>query len=107
MIREMLNGRWAMRTGDGDPVEGSIPGSVYSFLLDAGRMKDPFFGDNELEALALMENDYTFFRTFRPSSALLLSHFQVLRFDGIDTLSDIYLNGRMLGSTDPLYPAGR
>ena len=103
MIREMLNGRWAMRTGDGDPVEGTIPGSVYSFLLDAGRMKDPFFGDNELEALALMENDYTFFRTFRPSSALLLSHFQVLRFDGIDTLSDIYLNGRMLGSTDNMH----
>ena len=46
-----LNGTWSMLAPDGNRTEGKIPGSVYSFLLDAGKMEDPFYRDNEFKAL--------------------------------------------------------
>ena len=54
-----LNGKWTM-TGGGYEVEGNIPGSLYSFLLDAGLMENPHWRDNEFDALALTHNDYIF-----------------------------------------------
>ncbi len=100
-----LNGQWDLICGDGQTVTGQIPGSVYSFLLAAGQMEDPFYRDNERKALALMEEDYTFRRSFDlPENIARCAH-QVLRFDGIDTLSDVYLNGVKLGSTDNMHIA--
>ena len=43
-----------MICGDGHAVTGQIPGSVYSFLLNAGEMEDPYYRDNERRALSLM-----------------------------------------------------
>ena len=51
-----LNGRWRM-TGGGYDCEGTVPGSLYSFLLDAGLMEDPYYRDNELKALEITHND--------------------------------------------------
>ena len=106
-----LNGSWEMTCEDGHIVSGQIPGSVYSFLLDAGEMEDPYYRDNELKALSLMEKDYTFERKFDLPENIAGCARQVLRFDGIDTLADVYLNGVKLGSTDNMhiaweYPVG-
>ena len=59
-----LNGIWSMSGFADHDITGKIPGSVYSFLLDAGEMDDPYYRDNELKALALMDRDYTFSRKF-------------------------------------------
>ena len=40
------------------PLEASVPGSVYNDLLNAGKIPDPFWGDNEMIILPLMEHDY-------------------------------------------------
>ena len=100
-----LNGIWTMTGPDSLQVEGTIPGSVYSFLLDAGKMEDPFYRDNELSALQLMENDYTFSRMFDAPQEVYSCGHQVLRFDGIDTLADLYLNGTHLGHVDNMHTA--
>ena len=103
MKEQSLNGIWTMEWPGGDPVKGKVPGSVYSFLLDAGEMEDPYYRDNELKALALMDNDYTFTRRFEADLAILVAEHQVLRFDGIDTLGEIFLNGVRLGKTDNMH----
>ena len=90
---------------DGSRTEGKIPGSVYSFLLDAGKMEDPFYRDHEYKALELVKGDYTFVRTFDADPMLLSQAHQVLRFDGVDTISDIYLNGMWIGSTMDMHTA--
>ena len=105
MENRSLNGSWNMICGDGHAVTGQIPGSVYSFLLNAGEMEDPYYRDNERRALSLMEEDYTFVRTFDLPDDIEGCAHQVLRFDGIDTLSDVYLNGVKLGSTDNMHLA--
>ena len=103
MITENLNGQWMMTCDDGERIPGTIPGSVYSFLLDAGRMEDPYRGDRELAALKLMDHDYSFSRVFTPSQPVKACAHQVLRLEGIDTLSEVFLNGELLGSTDNMH----
>ncbi|MBQ8945733.1 MAG: glycoside hydrolase family 2 protein [Lachnospiraceae bacterium] len=76
----------------------SIPGSVYSALLDAGRMPDPYYRDNELTALKLMGNDFEFSSSFELTWEQLASDCCSLRFEGIDTIADIYLNDVLIGN---------
>ena len=63
MKKLSLSGTWRMK-GNGFDCEGKIPGSLYSFLLDAGLMEDPYYRENELDALELSHHDYTFERSF-------------------------------------------
>ena len=94
-----LDGIWRLTGGDID-CEGKIPGSLYSFLLDAGMMNDPYWRDNEFGALALTHNDYTFSRTFNFVKG---PYEYILRFEGIDTIADVYLNGVHIAHTDDMH----
>ena len=96
-----LNGTWHL-SGGGYACDGTIPGSVYSFLLDNRLMEDPFYRTNELDALKIMENDFTFSRTFdfsRPEADVPV----FLHCDGLDTLCDLSLNGHPVASTDNMH----
>lgn len=94
-----LNGIWKMQ-GAGFECEGTVPGSVYSFLLDKGLMEDPFYGMNELDAFKLLDNEFTFTKTFdfTPTGDKVLLH-----CDGLDTLCDIYVNGTHIAYTDNMH----
>jgi beta-mannosidase len=83
-------------TGNGYDVEGKIPGSLFSFLLDANLMEDPYYRDNEYSALALTDYDYTFTRTFDFEKG---KDRYILRFEGLDTFCEVYLNGKHIAST--------
>ena len=103
MIKLNLNGIWRM-TGANFDCTGTIPGSVYSFLLDNQLMEDPFYRENELNALKLMENEFTFSRTFsfhQNENALMTP--VILHCDGLDTLCDIYINGQHVAYTDNMH----
>ena len=94
-----LNGKWHM-TGNGFDCEGTIPGSVYSFLLDNNLMEDPYYRDNELTALALMDHPYTFNRNFdfKGDGNQVLLH-----CDGLDTLCALSINGKEIGYTKNMH----
>ncbi|GGG03594.1 beta-mannosidase [Paenibacillus abyssi] len=104
MITIDLNGRWQMkRTQDTEWMEAVVPGSVYADLLRSGRMEDPFYRDNEDAALALMDDDYEYTRTFELTSEALAGDQLLLRCEGLDTLARIILNGQTLASTDNMH----
>ena len=86
-----------------DPIPATIPGSVYSCLLENSLMPDPYWRDNELDALKLMENDFLFTEHFVPEKEVLSSDRVILKFDGIDTIADITLNGTFLGHTENMH----
>ena len=98
MKRFDLNGIWTLK-GNGIETKGTVPGSVYSFLLDAKLMCDPYYRDNEITALKLMDNDYTFSKEFKYSAG----EKTVLCFEGVDTVSEIYLNGILIGKTQNMH----
>jgi len=96
-----LNGQWLMQ-GGGYSCRGNVPGSVYSFLLDAGLIPDPYYRDNELNALKILDNDFTFSREFefapvRDGASVLL------RCEGLDTLCSLYINGSFVSATDNMH----
>lgn len=73
------------------PVETTVPSTVYSTLLNKNLIPDPFYRDNELDALKLMENDFVYETEFSLSNADREADRLFLRFKGIDTLADIWL----------------
>lgn len=104
MEKLLLNKNWQLRiAGDSEYMEATIPGSVYSNFMEKERMDDPFYRDNELTALKLMENDFEFRTSFTLSKAQLQSDALFLCFHGIDTLADVYVNGELAGSCDNMH----
>ena len=75
MKRQSLNGEWTLTIpGSGFPeTAATVPGSVYHDLLKAGLIPDPFYRNNEDEALKIMEYDFVYSRTFAVSADLLNS----------------------------------
>ncbi|MCR5790989.1 MAG: glycoside hydrolase family 2 protein [Lachnospiraceae bacterium] len=99
-----LNKGWILRDiNRGIEVPAIVPGTVYTDLLREGQMEDPFFKDNEDKALALMEGDFSYHCTFPCDPALLREEHIVLRFEGLDTLTDVTLNGVSVGKTDNMH----
>lgn len=112
MKKMTLNGDgWRMQiVGDQDiygvngrDLPAVIPGSVYGNLLRQRLMPDPYERMNELEALKLMENEFRFQTVFSLTAEQMADDFLLLRFDGIDTLADIYLNDVFLGHADNMH----
>ncbi len=99
MDKIILNGLWQLEGGE-YKTEGNIPGSVYSMLLKNNLMDDPYYRDNECKALEIMDNDFTFTRKFEYKSQFRKA---ILVCEGIDTLCDIYINGRLLAHTDSMH----
>ncbi|MDE7246421.1 MAG: glycoside hydrolase family 2 protein [Lachnospiraceae bacterium] len=88
---------------NGQEIPAVIPGSVYGNLLRQGLMPDPYERMNELDALKLMENAFRFQTVFTLSEEQFAGDFLFLRFEGIDTLAEVYLNGRLLGHADNMH----
>ena len=104
MTAKTLKTGWKMRSLKEESwVPAKVPGSVYQAYLDAGKMEDPFYRDNEEKELNLMKQDFEFATTFDAEEALREADRTVLRFDGIDTLGEIYLNGTHLGDTENMH----
>ena len=99
MKTQFLHENWSMRrVGDEAWLPAKVPGSVYGDLLANEKMGDPFWKDNELDACARMEEDYEYTERFDCAEGILDSDRVVLRFDGLDTVADVTLNGVHLGS---------
>ncbi len=96
-----LNGIWSM-TGNDFNCCGTIPGSVYSFLINNELIDDPFYRTNEEKALELSRYDYTFSREFiyekQTDDKRVL-----LRCEGLDTLADIFINRVFIASTKNMH----
>lgn len=100
-----LNGPWTLDIPGSAfmAVPADVPGSVYHDLLAAGRIPDPFYRDNETEALKLMEYDFHYSRAFRVDGELLDCGAVLLRCEGLDTLAAVYINGAEAGRADNMH----
>ena len=105
MKKLSLNGSWSLEIsgiGFGN-VSAQVPGSVYHDLLQNGLMEDPFYRDNEMKALALMDNDFIYSRSFEVSGELLNSDAVLLRCEGLDTIATVRINGEVVGLANNMH----
>ncbi|MDR1639536.1 MAG: glycoside hydrolase family 2 protein [Clostridiales bacterium] len=99
-----LNGQWAMRNVTQDAwIPAAVPGTVFSDLLAAGLATDPYYRGNEDEIQPLLMEDYEYVREFEVSESHLKSDEALLRFEGLDTLADVYLNETLVAKTGNMH----
>ena len=105
MKKLSLNGEWRLDIPNTEfqNVAARVPGSVYSDLLKAGLIPDPYWRDNETEALKLMEHDFIYRHSFDVSETLLGCDALLLRCEGLDTLATVELNGAVVGRADNMH----
>ncbi|MBQ4312327.1 MAG: glycoside hydrolase family 2 protein, partial [Oscillospiraceae bacterium] len=102
---QSLDGVWKLtkKNDPGTAIRAEVPGSVYTALLGARMMNDPYFREEQYNAKRLCEEDYVYSRDFTLNQDIAACGKLILRFEGIDTLADIYLNGSLLGKCDNMH----
>ncbi|MDD5864331.1 MAG: glycoside hydrolase family 2 protein [Firmicutes bacterium] len=95
-----LNGAWTLEIPQSDfpLVPATVPGSVYNDLLTAKLIPDPFYRDNEMDALKLMDHDFIYTRSFSVEPELLTGDRVLLRAEGLDTIATVEVNGQVVGT---------
>ena len=85
-----------------EAIEGSVPGNFELDMCAAGLIGDPFYADNP-HKIQQLENRHLWYATeFEFNGDTNAAY---LRFEGIDTFADIYLNGKVVGSADNMFIA--
>lgn len=103
-----LDGRWQMRAAsDSGWTPATVPGTVHTDLLAAGRIPDPLTGDHEAELGWIEREDWLYRRTFDVDARLLDEEAVELVFDGLDTFAEVLLNGRRVLEADNQFRSWR
>ena len=103
-----LGGDWKMRQcADGAEYEAKVPGTVLSALLEHGAIEDPFYRRNEYQTRELFRGDYEFSRGFEVAGELLKKENVELVCEGLDTLTEIRINGKYIAHTDSMHRTWR
>jgi beta-mannosidase len=85
--------------------EADIPGTVHTDLMDNGLIPDPFTGFNEDSVQWIEDEDWLYKTSFYMSKEDLEYTKNELVFEGLDTYSDVYLNGVLILKTDNMFIA--
>lgn len=102
MLNLSLDGPWTFRQADplAPTHPATVPGSIYTDLLRAGLIEDPFWRDRETSLQWIGKAAWLYARTFAVTSELLAQDKIILHADGLDTLAEIRLNGHFIAYAD-------
>jgi beta-mannosidase len=99
-----LNGNWQVcQDGKDDWIPATVPGNVFTDLLAAGKIPDPFYRDNEGALQWVGKSNWVYKRNFDVPADVLKNERIVLRCEGLDTLATIKINGRDIGTTNNMF----
>jgi beta-mannosidase len=99
-----LNGRWQFKsTEQTDWMDARVPGIVQSDLLRAGKIKDPFYRDNEFDAQWVEKKEWEYQRTFNVDPAFLDHENILLDCRGLDVICEVYLNDTLVAKTKNMF----
>ena len=100
MVKQTLNAGWSLkRRNSSETFPASVPTSVYTVLAANGQIPEPYWKGNEDLVRDVINDDFLYTCTFDADPELFGQDQILLRFDGIDTIADIYLNDVLLGHT--------
>ena len=91
------------QVGKGEWLPAKVPGTVHQDLMDNDKLVNPFYGMNEEKVQWVEKEDWQYRTTFILTKEQVEREDAVLRFDGLDTYADIYLNGSLLERTDNMF----
>ncbi len=105
MIKRAIDKNWRMKKpADKEYLPcGSLPVSVYQTLIDNEIIENPYYRENEYIYRDISRYDYDFKTVFAVDKSILSHDKVLLKLDGVDTISDIYINNIYVGSTDNMF----
>ncbi len=105
-----LSGSWELAEGGedadrlgrqwDDAIPAHVPGSVHTALVKAGRIPDPYFGQNDAIARAQSFKTWWYKKTFPRPEGMGQAR---LDFDGVAIQCHVWLNGQSLGSHNGMF----
>ncbi|XP_055330943.1 beta-mannosidase-like [Paramacrobiotus metropolitanus] len=98
-----LNGYWLTRSSkpDSSTFEASVPGNIYTDLWRNGTLKeDPYYRFNDVEYRWVSKEDWSFWRDFQVPENVTAHKKVLLKCDGLDTVSSVYVNDKLVGASD-------
>ncbi len=99
-----LDGKWQLiNKGKCISIPTNVPGSVFETLIEHELIEDPFYGLNEHDSNWVYESDWQYEIQFDVKPSFLEYNQINLRFNGIDTFADVFLNDELLGSTENMF----
>lgn len=103
-VRKILNAKWEFSQLDKNkwfPAE--VPGTVHTDLFRNGEIPDPYYGTNEKGLQWIGEVDWEYKTNLELPPQTLEYQKLALRFDGLDTYAEVYLNGELLINADNMF----
>ena len=102
--RNLSSENWQFKNAkDQKWLPAKVPGTVHLDLIDNKIIPDPFKDENEKKVQWVENEDWDYQTTFTVSSQELANDNIDLVFNGLDTFSEIDLNGKMLKKTDNMF----
>ncbi|MEO8288706.1 MAG: glycoside hydrolase family 2 protein [Chloroflexota bacterium] len=102
--KQSLSGEWQFRQAGSEAwMSAVVPGGVHTDLLHVGAIADPFVGDEEKRTQWVAEQDWEYRRTLTVDGKVRAQERIYLVCDGIDTLAEVRLNGRVLGEAENMF----
>ena len=98
-----LNGKWQIEDDKNEfKIIGNVPGTVQGDLITQHLIPHPYVGLNEKSMQVLEEKSWQYTKEFEIETLPGEENVELV-FEGIDTISDIYLNDRYLGNTEDMF----
>jgi beta-mannosidase len=99
-----INQNWRFRQADsGDWNPATVPGTVHTDLLNNGLIADPFYGVNEKSIQWIERKDWEYKTDFLVEKEILEKDRIILKFKGLDTYADVFLNDSLLFKADNMF----
>lgn len=93
-FREFSENKW---------YKGKVPGCIHLDLMENNLIPDPFKGENENKVQWVEERDWIYQKRFNIHKEFLNYPSIEILFQGLDTFTEIYLNGQKVGETDNMF----
>ena len=105
MIKVNINkASWEFRQMEEDVwYKAQVPGSLFLDMQRNGLIKEPYYRFNERQFARLAEKDYEYRCNFYVEEEFTQKKKQNIVFEGIDTLSSIWLNNQKISDTDNMH----
>lgn len=99
-----LNKGWFISENRGEKkFQAEVPAMVTDVLYKNGVIEDPYYGENEWKTYDILKKDYTFINRFVVTKEMIAADELLLKFEGIDTIADIYVNDRHIAFVNDMH----
>lgn len=98
-----INGEWSVENEKYGKFSARVPGDITDDLHRADVIPDPLFGVNFKGVKDILERSWDYNVKFVVSEEDLSFLHAELKFNGIDTFSEVFLNGNKIGETDSMF----